>query len=119
MLHQPLGRAQSQRRDFWLEHFQQWQQSGLRKSEYCRQHNLSAGNFYNWCHIFSKTPTTKTGSTKNNPPLQLIPVTLKPEPVRNAATVTVSCAALSVTIPADLQAEQINTWLGTLAGLHV
>ncbi len=35
-------------RHFWVEHVNAWSDSGLSQAGYCRQHNLSKGNFYNW-----------------------------------------------------------------------
>ena len=35
-------------REFWIEHVDTWSTSGLSQVEYCRQHNLSKGKFYNW-----------------------------------------------------------------------
>lgn len=37
-----------QKRRFWQSHVEQWRQSGLRQSAYCRRHDLSAHRFYHW-----------------------------------------------------------------------
>jgi transposase-like protein len=36
------------RRSFWLVHIQAWQQSGLTRTEYCRQHRLHKSTFDRW-----------------------------------------------------------------------
>ncbi|VAW71646.1 hypothetical protein MNBD_GAMMA12-1146 [hydrothermal vent metagenome] len=35
-------------RQFWIDHVNTWSTSGLSQAEYCRQHDLPMGKFYNW-----------------------------------------------------------------------
>jgi len=120
------GRAASQSRHFWQNHFEQWQRSHLSKADYCREQDLYAGTFYNWCHTFSnqkdnarKEKSSLTLKRTVSEPLQLIPVTTVQPPQPNHAVVRVRCGPLSLSLPSDLNPEQINCWLGTLAGLDV
>lgn len=121
-----IGRAASQSRHFWQNHYEQWQRSSLSKADYCRGQDLYAGTFYNWCHTFSsqKDNTRKDKSTlahkRTKPePLQLIPVTTVQPPQPDHTMVSVRCGTLSLSLPSDLNPEQINRWLGTLVGLDV
>ncbi len=52
-------------RQYWVEHVSAWSTSGLSQADYCRQHDLAKGNFYNWkLKLKSKT---------------VIPVVVKPD----------------------------------------
>ena len=37
-----------QKREFWKNHVEQWQQGGLSQRAYCRKHALNVGHFYYW-----------------------------------------------------------------------
>jgi hypothetical protein len=37
------------RAEYWSDHIQRWQDSGLSKAEYCRQNHLTKHAFYYWC----------------------------------------------------------------------
>lgn len=112
-------RTPSKSRAFWQSHYQQWQRSGLRKIDYCRDQGLNAGTFYNWCHTFSSAPCTAVDHLPaDHNPLQLIPITLEHSAGDSKDTVSISCAAFTLTLPVDLGAEQINIWLSTVADLH-
>ncbi len=40
--------SREQRRRFWQQHVEGWQQSGLSQIAYCRRHDLKAHQFYRW-----------------------------------------------------------------------
>lgn len=40
--------ANPDKRAFWQQHHQQWQQSGLTQKAYCQQHELKLANFRYW-----------------------------------------------------------------------
>ena len=102
-------------RTFWLDHITQWKQSGLSKIDYCRRHQLSPGNFYNWCSSESrpKKKIKRTGNTERAQQ-QLIPVTLLDTRSPLDTTITLDHAAGRLSFPANLSPEHIQRWLGVL-----
>ena len=52
-----LSRAEEleQKRTYWKEHIDQWQQTGLTQAEYCRRHNLKHHQLVYWKKRFLKT----------------------------------------------------------------
>ena len=57
----------------WQRHLQLWQESGLTQAKYCRLNNLGVKAFGYWLRKDRKN---------NNPaPLQIIPVTITPQPL--------------------------------------
>jgi hypothetical protein len=52
-----LSRAEQleQKRSYWKQHIDSWQQTDLTQVEYCRQHNLKHHQLVYWKKRFSKT----------------------------------------------------------------
>jgi hypothetical protein len=46
-----------QKRTYWKQHIESWQQTGLTQAEYCRQHNLKHYQLVYWKKHFLKTET--------------------------------------------------------------
>jgi hypothetical protein len=46
-----------QKRTYWRQHIEHWQQTGLTQAEYCRRHNLKHYQLVYWKKRFSKTET--------------------------------------------------------------
>ena len=46
-----------QKRSFWKQHIDSWQETGLTQAEYCRQHNLKHHQLVYWKKRFLKTET--------------------------------------------------------------
>lgn len=113
-------RSPRRSRDFWLEHTNQWKQSGLSKIAYSKEHNLKPISFYNWSkkleHAESETqPETVSYST-------FVPVQIDNTAVSlrdNTQFVHVERAATDIALPVDLSAEQIKHWLQAIHALHV
>ena len=57
--HEQLSRAQrlEQKRAYWKQHIDSWQQTGLSQAEYCRRHNLRHHQLVYWKKRFVKTET--------------------------------------------------------------
>jgi hypothetical protein len=47
----------AQKRIYWKQHIDSWQQTGLTQVEYCRQHNLKHHQLVYWKKRFLKTET--------------------------------------------------------------
>lgn len=110
-------RSRSTSHHVWRTHFTRWQSSGLSKAAYCRQHQLNAGNFYNWCHRFSKATTCEPIS--DYPRNDLIAVSLVDPPTQFASgAATVSRAGTTVELPVGINAEQLRLWLAAIHTLH-
>ena len=54
-----LSRAEQleQKRSYWKQHIDSWQQTGLTQVEYCRQNNLKHHQLVYWKKRFLKTET--------------------------------------------------------------
>lgn len=46
-----------QKRTYWKQHIDSWQQTGLTQTEYCRRHNLKHHQLVYWKKRFLKTQT--------------------------------------------------------------
>lgn len=54
-----LSRAEQleQKRSYWKDHIDSWQESGLNQAEYCRRHNLKHHQLVYWKKRFLKAET--------------------------------------------------------------
>ena len=54
-----LSRAEEleQKRSYWKQHIDSWQETGLTQAEYCRRHNLKHHQLVYWKKRFSHTET--------------------------------------------------------------
>ena len=57
-----MSRAEQleQKRAYWKQHIDSWQQTGLTQAEYCRRHNLKHHQLVYWKKRFLKTETDIT-----------------------------------------------------------
>jgi hypothetical protein len=54
-----ISRAErlEQKRTYWKQHIDSWQETGLTQAEYCRRHSLKHYQMVYWKKRFSKTQT--------------------------------------------------------------
>ena len=54
-----ISRAEQleQKRSYWKQHIDSWQETGLTQAEYCRRHNLKHHQLVYWKKRFSHTET--------------------------------------------------------------
>ena len=54
-----ISRAEQleQKRIFWKQHIESWQETGLSQAEYCRRHNLKHHQLVYWKKRYSKIET--------------------------------------------------------------
>ena len=57
MVKQSRAEQLEQKRTFWKQHIESWQETGLTQVEYCRQHNLKHHQLVYWKKRFLKTET--------------------------------------------------------------
>jgi len=67
----PTSRPQ-RGRAYWLEHVNQWKATGIKQSDYCREHRLSERLFSVWKNRFIKEEQTDASSGPD-----FLPVTTK------------------------------------------
>ena len=46
-----------QKRTYWKQHIESWQETGLTQTDYCKQHNLKSHQLTYWKKRFLKTDT--------------------------------------------------------------
>lgn len=51
-----------QKREFWKNHLEQWQQGGLSQRAYCRKHALKVDHFYYWRRRILSKQGSRTAS---------------------------------------------------------
>jgi len=82
----------AQKKDFWQQHIQAWEQSKLPQKVYCQQHNISYANFGYW-----RTRLKRLG----NPAPKLLPVTL----TRPTMVVMTLSMGIRIEVPTNALAE--------------
>jgi hypothetical protein len=57
-----LSRAEQleQKRSYWKQHIESWQETGITQAEYCRRHNLKHHQLVYWKKRFLRTETEVT-----------------------------------------------------------
>lgn len=118
-----VSREPHRSRQFWIDHVQRWQDSGLSKAAYCERHNIMPGSFYNWSIKIDKPsladPDAHQAQNIEPAQIQFHSVKLTPENTLGAQFVHVERAATEVALPANLTPEQIHHWLSIIHQLHV
>jgi len=109
---QKVARKLSRSRQYWLSYIEQWKISCQSKADYCREHNLSIGNFYNWCSQ-QNTLASKPQRSTQVKTLKLLPVNLQHTTDHNA-TVSIQRAGYTFLFPLTMPAELIERWLGEI-----
>ena len=57
MVHTSRAEQLEQKRTYWKQHIDSWQETGLTQTEYCRRHNLKHHQLVYWKKRFLKTET--------------------------------------------------------------
>jgi len=58
MVKQTRAEQLEQKRTYWKQHIESWQETGLTQTEYCRRHNLKHHQLVYWKKRFLKTETS-------------------------------------------------------------
>lgn len=110
--------SQGQPRDprkeqFWRDHLQRWQQSGLTIRAYCRRHHLSEPSFYGWRRTLAQRDHDRP--TPREPAPLFLPVHLEPEPVASPASLELVLPnGRLLRIPAAFPADRLRALLTLL-----
>src|SRR5579883_1954910 len=62
---------------FWRDHLQRWQRSGLSARAYCRRQRLSAPSFYGW----RRTLADRDRATPTEPTVAFLPLHVRHDPL--------------------------------------
>ena len=57
MVHTSRAEQLEQKRTYWRQHIDSWQETGLSQAEYCRRHNLKHHQLVYWKKRFVNTET--------------------------------------------------------------
>ena len=110
---------------FWQRQVDAWHESGLNKAAFCRQAGVQPASFGQWSRRLSLSPSRSSqGAPSTLSAMAMIPVSVMDEVmaiegVVPSQNVIVERADISLTLPATLCAEHINTWLTSLTSLDV
>ena len=60
-------------KDIWVQRFRDWEESGLKRAEYCRQNNFPVSTFDYWRHRIRKESEKANGSSLVKLPMVIQP----------------------------------------------
>lgn len=103
-------RTRQQTRHTWFKLVEQWQKSGLSQAEFCRQHQIHSGNFYNWTAKYRRHCDQSSQTKPTNNIQTLIPVQLNTP----SSALSISCGDIRIEFETGLSAEQTVAWIKTL-----
>jgi hypothetical protein len=109
-----ISRAEQleQKRIYWKQHIESWQETGLTQTEYCRRHNLKHHQLVYWKKRFLKTETD----------VSFVPVKLEdlldipPQPERASLSLVVN-NHFKIEIRAGFDAQLLRQLIFALRGL--
>jgi hypothetical protein len=101
--------SREQRRRFWRQHVEGWQQSGLNQVAYCRRHDLKVQLFYRWRQrIMTAAPR----------PVSFLPVTIASAPRQPPAAIRIHTPnGFTVEIDSREGGVELGQLIGMVAGL--
>ncbi len=101
-----------QKRTYWKQHIDDWQQTGLTQTEYCRRHNLKHHQLVYWKKRFLKTETDVSFV-----PLKLDDLLDMPAQPDNASLSLVIDNHFKIDIRAGFDARLLRELIRVLRGL--
>lgn len=122
-----VSRTRAETRAFWQHMVDAWRDSGLSKAAFCRQSDIHPASFSPWSRRLAPSSVRERSAPTPSVPataLTMIPVSVIDEPdsvsvPSSSNSVSVSRCDITVTLPAVMDAELINTWLHSIASLDV
>ena len=91
-----------EKREFWLQHIEAWQQSGLSRSDYITIHELSSSQF---SYYFRRHYQTSSPIQPDTETAALVPVDVVPEEKPSGES-SISC--LTLTTPQGYRIELVS-----------
>ena len=110
----PISRAEQieQKRTYWKQHIESWQETGLTQAEYCRRHNLKHHQLVYWKKRFLKTETDVSFV-----PLKLEDLLDIPAPADHSALLLVIHNQFKIEIRRGFDAQLLRQLIFALRGL--
>jgi hypothetical protein len=110
-----ISRAEQleQKRVYWKQHIDSWQQTGLTQREYCRRHNLKHHQLVYWKKRFLKTEADVSFV-----PLKLADLLDIPSGPEHASLTLVIDNQFKIEIRAGFDAQLLRQLIFTLQGLR-
>jgi hypothetical protein len=110
-----MAKGRGERREFWRQHVGAWRQSGQRREEYCREHDLNPQTFNVWVgRLRDEFRPTGTGSddADGTETATFVPVEVTSE--SDAASATGTLAP-----PIEIEAGGVTLWVAQDADTDV
>jgi hypothetical protein len=109
-----LSRAEEleQKRSYWKQQIEQWQQTGLTQAEYCRRNNLKHHQLVYWKKRYLKTQTEVSFAA-----VQLEDLLDIPTPADQSALTLVIDHHFKVQIAAGFDSQLLRQLIAALRGL--
>jgi transposase-like protein len=101
--------SHEQRRRFWRQHVEGWQQSGLSQIAYCRSHDLKVQQFYRWRRrIMAAAPR----------PVSFLPVTIASAPRQPPAAIRIHTPnGFTIEVDSHEGGIELGQLIATVSGL--
>ena len=112
MVHKTRAEQLEQKRTYWKQHIDGWQETGLSQTEYCRRHNLKHHQLVYWKKRFLKTETGVSFV-----PLKLEDLLDLPAPADRASLFLVINDHFKIEISAGFDAQLLRQLIFALRGL--
>lgn len=101
--------TREQRRRFWQQHVEGWQQSGLIQSAYCRRNDLNAHQFYRWRRRIMAAAEA---------PVSFLPVALAAPTRQQSASIRIHTPnGFTIEIDSHEGIVEFGQFIGMVAGL--
>lgn len=103
--HRPKGA------DFWRKHVQQWLNSGLSQTQYCRENKLSIASFGHW-------KIKLVGPDDDTPPMRKKPLLLPVRIERKTPPFTIEILIndrVALRVPSDQDPKVVKRWIEALS----
>jgi hypothetical protein len=97
--------------DFWRKHVQQWLNSGLSQTQYCRENKLSIGSFGHW-------KIKLVGPDDDTPPVGKKPLLLPVRIERKTPPFTIEILIndrVALRVPSDQDPKVVKRWIEALS----
>ena len=99
-----------ERKDIWVQRFKEWEASGLKRAEYCRQNNFPVSTFDYWRHRIRK----ESEKTKENCLVKLPMVIQQAQPCLLSVEYP---SGHKIHIPAKYNSEMLRRLVADLNGV--
>lgn len=109
------ARAQHHPKQWWLEHYQAWQDSGLTKSGYCSTHDIKLSSFYNWICRFQKESVATSQAKTHKTASPFVEVTVRQSSPAEARSLTIG--DITVGFGRGLSPADIAQWVKSLRAI--